>query len=1031
MHKHERHTAYRIATVTSSDKKLRTRTAKMKKLSCEGHKAPAVKAEGVSRRSSWRQKARRCSFFSHFSGLAAAFCFLAVSSLCVAAQPFFADGKTEWKIFVAPDADPAVAYAAEELQTALKKISGADFEVVTGAEPTGKAIIIGDLSNPEVNAHAARMKLDEKAGVVESVAVFTDKNRLYLASNQPRGALYAVYSFLQDHLGVRWLWPGKDGEFMPKKASWNLPDLAYHHTPSFAYRGFHLTGDRKAPGQAAEFLQWEARNRLNYYMHTASPKEKRMGFYSVMGGHGIRLPADLLKTHPEYFAEIDGRRTADQICYSNPEALRLIIEKFTEQIRKVPHLDIFGVIPGDTPRSCRCAECAKMDPSTAWFSFYNRLTDALKKEFPHLKFTGMAYSFYRGVPKIEIRNCEFLNYASYDRCTIHPFGTPGCKDNETTLESLEEWKAAGVPIGDYTYEHGVFRTTSLSSERQVRFLPFLSMFADMIKTYHKLGHVAIVPERHIIGFLPKYETLVPTEDYLYQDQHRLTSYIFGRLMWDADLPLEDIVRDWCETVFGTAAQPMFDYYMAMDKAWGNMPTHYRFLGHAHPYAPMLLAGDLPERAKGFFAAAEKLLPEIQDPEARQRVAREITRARIYFKQWENLVCLNDTENPLRINVPMRSPENGYGEVFSKMRSFGETTRTEVGVAWSKEDLIVKWENQELRGGADSVELILSDGVSENWWHLSVDSEGAKKSWLEKQDGSRDENWNPDWQAHTGRDGKGWTATMTIPFAKLGIPAVPTESWKANFVRHHSGGKDTYPVGKPAVLFLNRAARADQVVLWWLGAKDDKNEEIGYRWHKNEFSNVSAFELRMVAEPGELVERSQGATAFWFQNPGGPKHIPDEYWSKTLVPAVKNGAVAVFSATKDPGVPFPLETYLNDPSFRVSVRPMDSKHRSADTIKTITEGDWALKPNNLIEGEDWPPLKMRRTPAIGFLPEDPKAWTTLLAMPVDNEETEYVPYVLIRPYGKGLIVVNAVSDSLQRAKLLDNLIWFNKQRTQGE
>ncbi len=193
-------------------------------------------------------------------------------------------------------------------------------------------------------------------------------------------------------------------------------------------------------------------------------------------------------------------------------------------------------------------------------------------------------------------------------------------------------------------------------------------------------------------------------------QHRLTSYVFARLMWDADLSLEEILRDWCQTVFGAAAQPMFDYYMAMDKAWVSMPIHYRFLGYAVDKAPLLLAGDLPERAKAFFAAAEDRLPEIQDPTARQRAATEIIRARTFFKQWQNLVYMYETENPRRINVPRRSPENVWGEVYSKARSFGGTTPTEVSVAWSKEELYVKWDCQ---GAAkeDGVELILADGVS--------------------------------------------------------------------------------------------------------------------------------------------------------------------------------------------------------------------------------------------------------------------------------------------------------------------------------
>ena len=253
-----------------------------------------------------------------------------------------------------------------------------------------------------------------------------------------------------------------------------------------------------------------------------------MGFYSVLGGHGINLPESLFKQHPEYFAEIGGKRYPDQVCFSNPETLRLITERVAREIRGRPYLDIVGMHPSDNPHACRCADLAKTDASTAWFDFHNRMTDALKKEFPHLKFTAVAYSFYRDVPKCPIRNCEFIAYASYDRCNVHPYGHPDCHDNEQTLRNLLAWQATGLPIGDYTYEHGVCVTTSLNSERQVRFFPFLSLIDNAVKTSRKLDHVAVTPEVTLIGLLPKYKTLVPREEYVYQVQHRLTCYLYGR-----------------------------------------------------------------------------------------------------------------------------------------------------------------------------------------------------------------------------------------------------------------------------------------------------------------------------------------------------------------------------------------------------------------------------------------------------------------------------------------------------------------------
>ena len=77
---------------------------------------------------------------------------------------------------------------------------------------------------------------------------------------------------------------------------------------------------------------------------------------------------------------------------------------------------------------------------------------------------------------------------------------------------------------------------------------------------------------------------------------------------------------------------------------------------------------------------------------------------------------------------------------------------------------------------------------------------------------------------------------------------------------------------------------------------------------------------------------------------GPQKIPEEYWSKTLVPAVRGGAVAVFGAT--PGVPLPLEKYFDDPSFKVRHQQVDGLfERQFVTRRTqfIAPGDWSVKP----------------------------------------------------------------------------------------
>ena len=53
-------------------------------------------------------------------------CVLFVGQGICANEPLFHDGRTDWKIYLSPQADPTETFAAEELHDALKKISGAE-----------------------------------------------------------------------------------------------------------------------------------------------------------------------------------------------------------------------------------------------------------------------------------------------------------------------------------------------------------------------------------------------------------------------------------------------------------------------------------------------------------------------------------------------------------------------------------------------------------------------------------------------------------------------------------------------------------------------------------------------------------------------------------------------------------------------------------------------------------------------------------------------------------------------------------------
>lgn len=951
---------------------------------------------------------------SHRSlGLAAFVLFAPLPSF--GSEPLFQDGRTDWGIYLSPQADPTETFAAEELRDALKKICGAGFEVhVSATVPERRAIIVGDLQHPEVQARAAALQL--RPGKVEQVAVYTLDGRLYLAGNQPRGALYAVYHFLQHELGVRWLWPGPDGEFMPAKKSWSLPELKFNRQPAFTYRGFHLCGDWR---DVELFREWMGRNFINIHRHAAPPPDKRRGFYSMWSSHNVVLPDTLFDQHPEYFAEIDGKRYKGNVCFSHPEVDRIVAAEMAAYLRKRPFLDLLSVFPSDNQDYCRCAQCAKMDVSTAWFEFYNRLTDTLKQEFPSLKFATIAYQGYRDVPKCQIRNSEFIEYASYSRCNIHPYGQAGCQHNEDTMRAMLAWRATGLPIGNYAYEYDIY-------SKNCRFVPFLSVIDDAVKTSKRLGHVALIPE---ISLSPKDGPDV----YAHSVQNRLSIYLYARLLWEPDQPLTDLLRDWCQTVFGEAAAPMYDYYTAMDRAWSGMTIHATILGNALSAAPHLLTDKRRAEAAAAFASAEQQVAKIEHPTARVRAAAALQRERVLFSQWQDLYRVN-ADVP-RFNLPRLAQPADVAQSASRPQELAPPANAAKGfstcvqLAWTGEALLVRWvcrdpQIESLKAAAtdrdgqvvedDSVELVLSCGATGETWHFAVNSRGTQQDYRDSSVGVREDQWNPDWQARTQRAADAWEAEMAVPFAALRQTPNANESWQARFLRHHGGRADVattvFPEREAAVLLFSSAARTDRSLLWWSGAPDREGQRNATL--TQDFTEIG-WQVHITTGPDQLLADHDRCDAYWFRHPHGPNEVPAEYWEKHLAPAVRNGALAVFVSYWG----IPLDQYFHDPSLKVNVVSCRGIPLAGRVSTFLAPGDWGTKPNNLIGR-----LRTAITPAYGFVPADSEAWTVLAT--AASENTTY-PYLLVRRYGKGTIVLGGDDIRLSPAKMLENFIWYHE------
>ena len=189
---------------------------------------------------------------------------------------------------------------------------------------------------------------------------------------------------------------------IPKLDAWTIPHVDQTHLPAFAMRepfwwGM-FEGDFaarcKVNGNRPD-LQDKHGGKIRFgsglFVHT---------FYPLMP------PSEFFAEHPEYYSEINGKRTAQraQLCLTNPDVLRIMTDRVLARIRQDPGARLFSVSQNDWAGWCQCENCRQIDqregsPSGTMIHFVNQVAEAVEKEFPDVWIETLAYQYTRHPPK--------------------------------------------------------------------------------------------------------------------------------------------------------------------------------------------------------------------------------------------------------------------------------------------------------------------------------------------------------------------------------------------------------------------------------------------------------------------------------------------------------------------------------------------------------------------------------------------------------------------------------------------------------
>lgn len=452
-----------------------------------------------------------------------------------------------------------LSFAATELCSYLRSL-GAKSVCYAGAEDNPKGFVISISC-----ANASKFDC--------SYTISPTTNGLNLHGNSRVGALYAVYTFLNAQ-GIRWHYPGTEGEIVPKNQySIYVPTAEKQFIPTMKDgRGLDVFAPLK---DSSQFLLWMARNRMNItadhpYSNALADK---LGMTFRVGGHMFEpfldpeLPLKDGKTiwelHPEWYGlPLDGVRKKEdclknQFCVSRADLLdylaNILIDRLRHQWSHVDRLDIWGFDNGfGSP--CQCENCKKIgndsDIALHFISELRRRIDAEKDLHP----VTLVACAYEGTKTMEAPTKPIpQNLFAHDcvvcypihRCYCHDIDDPSCPTNSYYQESILPWLAQKprlpMVMGEY-YNVSKYEDLPLLFSKRIR---------HELPIYAKWGFTSITYMHP-----PLYNWGVRALNHL----------LFAELSWDADADGEAFTEVYFQDLYASYADELRQVYNLVEQA---------------------------------------------------------------------------------------------------------------------------------------------------------------------------------------------------------------------------------------------------------------------------------------------------------------------------------------------------------------------------------------------------------------------------------------------------------------------------------
>ena len=560
---------------------------------------------------------------------------LAAPALAAGVLPIADNGTAKATIVVAKAATAPEKHAAAELASFLKQVTGATFAVADQA--TGPRLLVG----PDAAKLADPAFTTDGLGA-DGIVIRTAGTDLILAGGRPRGTLYAVYTFLEDHVGCRW-WSSKVST-IPRKPSLAVGPLAVRYVPPLEYReSFWLDGFD---------ADWAVRNKSNGHSVRVDAKRGGKIIYEGFVHSFYRLipPGKYFKAHPEWFSMHKGKRTykGGQLCLTNEAMRKELVKNLKAALRRNPAATIASVSQNDWRGPCQCPKCAAIDKQEGSHAgtlirFVNAVAADIEKEFPHVAISTLAYQYTRQAPKlVRPRPNVIVRLCSIECSFAQPLSG---KRNWKFGDDIRNWSKIcnRLYVWDYTtnFRHHILPHPNL------RVLgPNVKFFVDHnVKGIFEQG---------------AYTTLGA-------EMAELRAWVLAKLLWNPSLDANKLIDEFLAGYYGPAAPHIAAYLKVIHDAVAASGDH---LGCFSSHKARFLSFDTLHRGWQHLAAAEQAVKDSPDLRFRVQVA-QLPTIYVFLLRWSEM---RGKAKAAKVAWPMLEHPQAALEHFKKIAQAKGVTR---------------------------------------------------------------------------------------------------------------------------------------------------------------------------------------------------------------------------------------------------------------------------------------------------------------------------------------------------------------------